>query len=239
MKINYRGMKTKLNRYFSKHVGGEQRPTFFDISKTYPALEKITAQFPVIQQEFFEAMRQKPNNPRYHEIDPGEHHISNTIDVDKGWNIFMLYLLGHKPEQNRRYCPQTCAAIAEIPHMIQAFFSILDPGKSIPLHNGPYLGYLRYHLGLEVPKDNPPCIRVNGQPYTWQEGKAVMFDDSWPHEVINHSQERRVVLIIDVLRPMPFVPALVNKAVTYGLAKPVYGRQVMKRVKDFDIFTTG
>jgi hypothetical protein len=34
-----------------------------------------------------------------------------------------------------------------------AFFSILDAGKSAPAHDGPYCGYLRYHLGLIVPRD--------------------------------------------------------------------------------------
>jgi aspartyl/asparaginyl beta-hydroxylase (cupin superfamily) len=36
--------------------------------------------------------------------------------------------------------------------LFQAFFSILDGGKSIPRHAAPYRGYLRYHLGLKVPK---------------------------------------------------------------------------------------
>lgn len=237
--MDYHVFKDLINRYLSKHAGRDQRPTFFEIAKTYPALTAVTENFAVIKQEFSAAMSARPHLPRYHDVDPGEHEISNIVDPDKNWNVFMLTLLGHKPSENRKLCPQTCAILDKIPNMIQAFFSILDPGKSIPLHNGPYLGYLRYHLGLQVPKDNPPQIRVNNQPYTWQEGQAVMFDDSWPHEVINTSSEPRAVLIIDVLRPMPWLPTLVNKAVTYGLARPTYGRSVAKRVKKFDFITTG
>jgi len=52
---------------------------------------------------------------------------------------------------------------------------------------------LRNHLGIRVPKDNPPLIRVAGREYVWKEGEGVIFDDSSPHEVVNHSREARVV----------------------------------------------
>jgi aspartate beta-hydroxylase/beta-hydroxylase len=116
-----------------------------------------------------------------------------------------------------------------IPNLSQVFFSILEPGKSIPKHNGPYMGYLRYHLGIQVPKKNPPQIIINDQPYTWREGEAVFFDDSWAHEVNNTSDDYRAVLIIDVLRPMPLIPHMLNKFVINILAKYSYGRQVINR----------
>ncbi|WP_426760092.1 aspartyl/asparaginyl beta-hydroxylase domain-containing protein, partial [Pseudomonas aeruginosa] len=131
--------------------------------------------------------------PRYHDIDPGESAISNT--TEKNWNVFMLYLLGYQLKEARLLCPELCNLLEGIPHLIQAFFSILEPGKSIPLHEGPYIGYLRYHLGIHVPQNNPPQILVNNQTYTWKEGEAVLFDDSWPHEVRNTSDDYRAVLI--------------------------------------------
>src|SRR4029453_17045489 len=101
-----------------------------------------------------------------------------------------------------------------VPNLIQAFFSILEPGKSIPEHEGPYRGYLRYHLGLRVPKDDPPKLVVNGRDYVWKEGEAVLFADSWPHSVVNHSAEIRAVLIVDIRRPLPAIPDRVNRFVT-------------------------
>ena len=47
-------------------------------------------------------------------------------------------------------------------------------------------------------------MRVKDQLPTWEEGRSVLFDDSWNHEVFNSSDDLRVVLIVDVLRPMPF-----------------------------------
>ncbi|MBX9790502.1 MAG: aspartyl/asparaginyl beta-hydroxylase domain-containing protein [Pirellulales bacterium] len=140
---------------------------------------------------------------------------------------------GDQAQENRALCPDTCAVLARVPSLMQAFFSILDPGKSIPLHNGPYLGYLRYHLGLRVPKHAPPTLWIADEPYTWREGEAVMFDDSWPHRVENHARELRGVLIIDILRPLPLVPSLVNRLTTQVIVRHTYGRHVADRVRRF------
>lgn len=229
--MDYHYFKNKLNRFFARYVGAEQRPTFFDINQSYPTLNAVTEQVQMIQQAFQQLLPQVDHLPRYHEIDPGEAEISNHCD--KTWRVFMLSLLGQELPEARRLCPQVCDLVQQVPNMIQAFFSILEPGKSIPLHEGPYIGYLRYHLGIYVPKNNPPQIIVNQQPYTWREGEAVLFDDSWPHEVQNHSDDYRAVLIIDVLRPMPCFPHWINRFVTHVIARYFYGRRVLKRTTDF------
>lgn len=231
--MDYHVFKTLLNNYFLRHIGGNKRATFFNIKQTYPALNDITHNYSVIKTEFDTLLQSRPVLPLYHEIDPGEEQISKTTDKD--WKVFMLYLLGHKPAANRQLCPQTCQLIDKIPNLIQAFFSILEPGKNIPLHEGPYLGYLRYHLGIKIPISNPPTLIVNSKEYTWREGEGVLFDDSWPHAVVNLSQDYRVVLIIDVLRPMPWLPTLLNKVVTGLLARYTYGSRVIKRVKGYQV----
>lgn len=226
--IDYHILKSLLNKLIARYVGGKQRPTFFEIDAIYPSLNHITQNFETIQKEFHQVMKNYNDIPLYHDLDPGEAEISNT--TANKWSVFMLYLMGYKPEKNCALCPETSRLIAGIPNIMQAFFSILEPNKSIPKHDGPYLGYLRYHLGLQVPKDNPPCIWVNDQKYTWQEGKAVLFDDSWPHQVDNTSSEFRGILIIDVLRPLPWFPRLINKFMTNVIAKYFYGRKVVQRI---------
>lgn len=229
--MDYHYFKDIVNNIFAKAIDAEKRPTFFNISEIYPALNEITANFNLIKAEFEYAYKKVNGLPKYHEVDPGEAEISNT--TAKNWNVFMLYLLGYKPQNNRSLCPETCKLLEKIPNLVQAFFSILEPGKSVPKHKGPYLGYLRYHLGIHVPSNNPPYIIVNDQPYTWKEGEAVMFDDSWPHEVVNNCSDFRAVLIIDVLRPMPIWPQMLNRFITNVVAKYTYGRSVIKRVGQF------
>ncbi|MDP3561677.1 MAG: aspartyl/asparaginyl beta-hydroxylase domain-containing protein [Legionellaceae bacterium] len=230
--MDYHYFKDKVNRFYGRYVGYDKRPTFFEIEKNFPMLHQVTTHFSVIKTEFEKAIANTPDLPRYHEIDPGESEISDACP--KQWNVFMLYLLGYQTKEAQALCPTTFSLLKDIPGVIQAFFSILEPGKSIPLHDGPYLGYLRYHLGIHVPKNNPPTITVNKQPYTWREGEAVLFDDSWPHQVHNESDEFRAVLIIDILRPMPFLPNLVNRFITQTIARYLYGKKVINRVLQHD-----
>ncbi len=229
--VDYHYFKSKLNRFYAKYVGNEQREVFFNIDQTFPALNRITRNFTDIKREFENVLANAHQLPRYHDIDPGEKEISDS--TAKNWNVFMLYLLGYQIQDARTLCPGVCRLLEGTPNIIQAFFSILEPGKSIPLHEGPYIGYLRYHLGIHIPQNNPPQIIVNNQPYTWQEGQAVLFDDSWPHEVKNDSDDYRAVLIIDVLRPMPFLPKLVNRFVTNVIGRYFYGRKVIKRAQQY------
>lgn len=237
-RMDYHPIKAGVNDVFLRRVGGLERPTFFDIDAVCPALDLLTRNHDVIRAEWDRLERWRATMPRYHDIDPGQTKISGTVDPDKNWHVFMLYLLGDKPQANRARCPMTCLLLDRIPNLVQAFFSVLDAGKSVPRHQGPYLGYLRYHLGVKVPRKNPPELIVNGQSYVWREGEAVMFDDSWPHEVINHSAEPRVVLIVDVLRPLPTHLSLLNKLIVYGLARPTYYRKVLRRVEGAPLIPT-
>ena len=100
----------------------------------------------------------------------------------------------------------------EIPGMKTAMFSILSPRKHILDHRGPYKGVLRYHLGLIVPEDAESCrIRVGEDFRHWEEGKSMIFDDTFNHEVWNDTDETRVVLFVDVLRPLPEPEATINR----------------------------
>ncbi len=229
---DYHKYKNIVNRYLLRHAGGEKRPVFFDVDRTCPALHALERAWPEIRAEADALLAERVAMPRYHEVSSPSEEISDTT---KGrWNVFLLELLGHRPEGNRARCPATCTALEKIPSFVQAFFSVLEAGKSIPLHEGPYLGYLRYHLGIKVPRENPPTIRVAGQPYTWKEGESMIFDDSWPHEVENHATEPRVVLIVDIRRPLPLIADWVNRTVLRLAFAPFYGRGVIRKASTYD-----
>ena len=217
-----------LNAFFDRYTGGRNRPAFFDIDSTFPALNRITEHQAMIKEEVAAILRAKPSIPRYHEIDFIQFSISGRVNKDKDWKILMLYAMGERPAANRSLCPGTCSLLDDIPDLFQAFFSILDAGKSIPPHTGPYRGYLRYHLALKVPRRNPPSLRLKDQWYVWQEGKAILFDDTHCHEVVNNADDDRVVLVIDVLRPRPPVARFVNRLIAQGATKYVYAIGVLR-----------
>ena len=110
------------------------------------------------------------------------------------------------------------------------FFRFWILKKNIPAHNGAYRGYLRYHLGLKVPTENPPYIRIRDQYYTWTEKESVLFDDSWNHQVINPCASERVILVVDIYRPMPAAPSKVNYLLTKYLIKRFYAEKVLKKL---------
>lgn len=88
-----------------------------------------------------------------------------------------------------------------------------------------------------MPRERPPHIRVAGQAYTSKEGEGVLFDDSWPHEVVNDASEPRVVLIVYVPRPLPLplplLPRMVNNFVLWGFAAPLNGKKVTQKVERY------
>ena len=142
-----------------------------------------------------------------------------TITDDDRWKTFFLYGFGFRSDANCARCPETARLVAAVPGMQTAMFSILAPGKHIPEHNGPYKGVIRYHLGLKVPRDAHRCrIRVGDSEVVWTEGKSLIFDDTYEHEVWNDTDEIRVVLFLDVVRPLRFPVNVVNAIVLKAIA---------------------
>jgi aspartyl/asparaginyl beta-hydroxylase (cupin superfamily) len=158
-------------------------------------LRVLDHNYQIIRDELDAVLGEKHRIPRYHELSEKEILISGTVNPEKDWRVFMLATSAGIPTSNQAKCPKTTALLSRIPRLFQAFFSILDPGKPIPPNCGPYLGYLRYHLGLRIPKNNPPTMRVRDKFHTWKEGQSIVFDDSLEHEVYNQSDDIRVVLI--------------------------------------------
>jgi aspartate beta-hydroxylase/beta-hydroxylase len=229
--FDYHAPKDAVNGLLLRYAGRDERPVFFDIDTICPQLRGLEQAYPQIRAEFDALVDERVTMPRYHDVNRPATEISASTSGN--WNVFMLELLGHRAENNRTRCPATCEALSKVPSVLQAFFSVLDPGKSVPLHDGPYVGYLRYHLGVRVPKERPPMIRVAGNEYVWKDGEGVLFDDSWPHEVINHSDYARAVLIVDIPRPLPLLPRFVNNVVLWGMAAPLYGKKVVNKVNHY------
>ena len=229
--VNYK-IVSILNPIFHLFIGGKRRPVFFPLPESYPSLELFEQNYEVIKAELEQVLAYQDNLPRYHEIDDDLLYASGRYNRDKRWNIFMLFCYGEKPQFNRSLCPKTCEVLDRIPNLCQGFFSILDPGKSIPRHTSPSRYYLRYHLGLKIPKNNPPMLHIKDHYYTWRNGEGVLFDDSWEHDIVNHADELRAVLIVDVLRPMSWPAHLMGKAIMF-LARWIYALETHRRVKSF------
>jgi len=204
-----RGLRDRL---VLRHLGWDERPAFYDVEATAPGLRRIDEGFEEIRREVRAILPRTGELPLYHDVDESQRDISGKGPGN--WRVLFLHHWGAGgPLASAALCPRTAERIRSVPGVLQAFLSILEPRKSVPAHRGPTLGTLRYHTALEVPDEDPPSIRVKDQWYTWRAGESVLFDDSLEHEVKNESDGVRVVLIVDVMRPLPPHLKLVNEAV--------------------------
>lgn len=159
----------------------------------------------------------------------------NSITSDDSWKTYFLYVYGDAVPQHAAQCPKTMQALAHIPGLKTAFFSILPAQTKIAGHYGPYNGVLRYHLGVKIPTQSGQCgIRVHKDIRHWQQGDSLIFDDSYHHEAWNDSNEVRVVLFVDFIRPMKspfdrfnafFYEKLVNQTFNRRFKQNVVKRQ--------------
>lgn len=119
-----------------------------------------------------------------------------------GWKRFYLYWYGKNLPSAERLCPQTVALLKTIPSIKAAMFASLPPDATLVRHRDPYAGSLRYHLGLVTPNDPRCFIDVDGEPYFWKDGEAVIFDETYIHYAANNTDQQRIVLFCDVERPL-------------------------------------
>lgn len=180
----------------SVSVNGD--PPIYD-TKTFPWAAELEADWKKIRAELDAVMVYRDQMPSFQDI---LKEVS-TIQTDNDWKTFFLAGIGMDCRENAQRCPETMRLLGKIPGMKTAFFSILSPHKHIPAHRGAYNGVLRFHLGLLVPEPRERVrIRIGNEFRNWTEGKALIFDDTYNHEVWNDTDGYRVVLFVDFTRPL-------------------------------------
>ncbi len=188
--------------------------TFF-ARERFPWAEHVERNWTVIREELLHVLEDREALPNFQDISKDQIEITD----DDRWKTYFLYGYGFEAKLGVEMCPRTAALMREIPGMKTAMFSILSPRKHILDHRGPYKGVLRYHLGLIVPRDAESCrIRVGDDFRHWEEGESMIFDDTYNHEVWNDTDETRVVLFVDVLRPLPSPWAQINRAIVKAIS---------------------
>jgi aspartate beta-hydroxylase len=121
------------------------------------------------------------------------------------WTGHYFYRHGDRREANCAACPVTSRALELLPlsivkdHGPEILFSVFTAGTHLLAHRGVTNTRVVAHLPLIVP---PDCaLRVGDEEHAWQEGRVVVFDDTYEHEAWNRSDRIRVVLIFDLWNP--------------------------------------
>ncbi|XP_029384455.1 aspartyl/asparaginyl beta-hydroxylase isoform X2 [Echeneis naucrates] len=125
---------------------------------------------------------------------------------EKGeWGQYTLWQQGRIVGNSCQGVPKTCSLLERYPEATackrgQIKFSVMQPNTHVWPHTGPTNCRLRMHLGLVIPKQG--CrIRCTNQTREWEEGKVLIFDDSFEHEVWQEADSYRLIFIVDVWHP--------------------------------------
>ena len=181
----------------------------------------LEAHYPAVRAEAEQVLRVRDALPNFQDIAPDAIQLSN----DDQWKTFWFAGYGVWDDANCLRCPRTAAVLRAVPGLTTAFFSILGPGKRLPPHYGPYRGVLRHHLALLVPEPSSACgIRVGDQVRHWQEGRSLVFDDTYEHEAWNDTDGERVVLFLDIKRPLRRPLNWVNDGIVRAVARSPFVR---------------
>ena len=119
-----------------------------------------------------------------------------------GWKRFYLKWYDEPLPSARALCPHTVALVNSVASINGAMFALLPPGAQLVAHRDPYAGSLRCHLGLVTPNDDKCRIYIDGHPYSWRDGEAIVFDETYIHKAMNESDKDRIILFCDVI-PLP------------------------------------
>lgn len=188
------GLNRWLARYSSVGNDAVYDPALF------PWLAAIAARMPAIRDEARRILRHGDAIPPFREFAPGHERIAERAD---DWRSFFFWGYGYPIDENLRRCPAVADALREVRGLVSAIFSVVGPHAHIRRHRGATKAIMTAHLPLIVPQAADQCVMdVDGRRIVWSPGRPVVFDDTYPHEVRNDTDEARVVLLIQFRRPM-------------------------------------
>ena len=206
-----------LRNVYDRHLG---TPPRLDADRYFPGHADFEGAFPAIRAECVALMAEMGAIPQFHEVMEQQAELSQH--GGRFWRVFILRAYGadHHPHQAR--CPTLGRLLRAHPEVTSATFSILEAGKHIPAHRGPFRGILRYHLPLVIPpaRGGRPSnrLRVDGETYALEEGRGILWDDTYEHEAWNDSGAVRAVLLLDVFRPeQPLGLRWLTRAIVFGV----------------------
>src|ERR1700722_5081973 len=125
------------------------------------------------------------------------------ISSAKGWSSLSSMFWGlYSNNEPAKKIPALFNMLFKVPGIVSISFSRLEPHTKINEHHGETNAIIRCHFGIEVPESLPACgMNVSGEEKGWEEGKWLFFNDAQNHFAWNNTDKRRIILIVDIIRP--------------------------------------
>jgi len=209
--IAYEGAVDLLRGLYGRRISA---PAVLDPREHFRGAQAFIGQWRALQQEALDIASNLGAVPRFHELMAQQAAISAADDRD--WRMFVVKAYGVTIRTNAARCPVLAALVAADPDVLSASLSFLAPGKQVPAHRGPFRGVIRYYLALSVPAgaDGRPgtVLTIDGRAHRLGDGQALLWDDTFVHDVRNDTPGLRIALLLDVRRRgMPADLALLSR----------------------------
>jgi beta-hydroxylase len=216
-----RAMRDPVNGWLAKQSLMGDDP-FVD-PQELPGLVELGRHWRTIREELHPLLAQRDRIPAFRDISPDHRRIA----TDTRWKSFFLEGYGFRAEENCARCPQTMALLKNVPGLVVAFFSIMEPGTQVPPHRGVTKAWYNCHLGLVVP-EGQVGIEIAGRRVGWREGEWIVFDETNRHRVWNETAQSRVVLFLQVRRPMRWPGRLAAKVLYHMIRHSSFVQDVRR-----------
>lgn len=198
-------------------------PAILNTRQYFPNAELFVSAWERLREEALAIAAEMQSVPRFHEIMPEQMEISANDGRD--WRMFVMKSYGYVSQENLARCPAIASILPHCPEVLSATYSFLAPGKHIPEHRGPFRGVMRFHLGLSMPRDahgNLGAIMwIDHKPHLLENGECLLWDDTYPHELLNTTDQVRAVLLLDVWRPQMPADMVALSSVVVGAMRAV------------------
>jgi len=202
-----------IRKLYDSRISG---PSVLDSASHFPAEADFTEHWQTLREEALAIATDLGQVPRFHELLPSQADISANDRRD--WRMFVLKAYGIPIQQNLARCPKLAKLLEQRADILSATLSFLAPHKHIPRHRGPFRGIIRYYLGLSIPTDEQglpqAVLSLDDIEYYIGDGEALLWDDTYPHEVWNNSDKLRIALLLDIRRRhMPWDMELLSRLI--------------------------
>lgn len=210
-------------RFGGRHRTDPSDP--FAVEGTLPWMPDLARRAPAATEEVLGFLEGGPVVPSSADLS------SLSVGVDGAWRLVPLVHRRCDPHV-LDLLPVTAGLLHGIPKLRAADIAVLDARSRIAPHRGDNWGVVRVHLTLREPPGIEPCVLrfpELGRERTWRQGDVFAFDDLGLHEAINQRSSERIVLLLEVDRPLPPVSAAIN-----AMAQRLYSWHPVQRAVRFD-----
>jgi hypothetical protein len=188
---------------------GKTKEEEIKVQNMFPFINVLESNYNIILSEFNNIRKYKNS---MHDV--GDHKLRETEDarvVDgQGWKETVLFGINAEPHLAPKTVQilKSCVMKESIDLCNsgggEIIFSYLFGNTIIKPHCAATNHRLTCHLGLIIPsksKNGKCSITVCGEERYWSNGKCLIFDDSFEHEVSNTTNEHRGILLLRFWHP--------------------------------------